>query len=132
MGIPKRDLITNCFFSKDSNRIREVVKNLEDSGVYQILLSVDAFHQETIPIEPVKVFAECVTKSKIKIKLSPVCRGEYIKHLRKLCSWRNQSYQSKLNTVTALEHIEIRYISLLFVGSKIIELPGRLVLKDLR
>ncbi len=71
MGIPKRDLITNGFFSKDSNRIREVVKNLEDSGVCRILLSVDAFHQETIPIEPVKVFAECVTKSKIKIKLSP-------------------------------------------------------------
>lgn len=71
MGIPKRDLITNGFFSKDSNRIREVVKNLEDSSVCQILLSVDAFHQETIPIEPVKVFAECVAKSKIKIKLSP-------------------------------------------------------------
>lgn len=71
MGIPKRDLITNGFFTKDSNRIEEVVKNLEDSGVCQILLSVDAFHQETIPLEPVKYFAECVAKSKISIKLSP-------------------------------------------------------------
>ncbi len=71
MGIPQRDLITNGFFSKDSNRIREVVKNLEESGVDQILLSVDAFHQETIPLELVKIFAECVTKTKMKIKLSP-------------------------------------------------------------
>lgn len=71
MGIPQRDLITNGFFSKDSTKIKEVVKMLEDSGVCQILLSVDAFHQETIPIELVKLFAEYVTKSQIKIKLSP-------------------------------------------------------------
>ena len=71
MGIPQRDLITNGFFSKDSDRIKEVVEYLEASGVDQILLSVDAFHQETIPLEPVKLFAEYVAKSKMKIKLSP-------------------------------------------------------------
>ncbi|MBP3543086.1 MAG: radical SAM protein [Lachnospiraceae bacterium] len=71
MGISKRDLITNGFFTKDSNRIKEAVKNLEASGVCQILLSVDAFHQETIPLEPEKCFAECVAKSKMHIKLSP-------------------------------------------------------------
>lgn len=71
MGIPKRSLITNGFFTKDQNKIKEVVQNLEDSGVCKILLSVDAFHQETIPLEPVKYFAECVVKSKIGIKLSP-------------------------------------------------------------
>lgn len=71
MGIPQRDLITNGFFSKDSSRIKEVVKMLEESGVCQILLSVDAFHQETIPLEPVKVFAKCVAESKMRIKLSP-------------------------------------------------------------
>lgn len=71
MGIPQRDLITNGFFTKDTNRIEEVVQSLADSGVLQILLSVDAFHQETIPLEPVKYFAECVIKSNIKIKLSP-------------------------------------------------------------
>ena len=71
MGIPQRDLITNGFFSKVPDRIEEVVRNLEESGVCQILLSVDAFHQETIPLEPVKKFAECVVKAKIRIKLSP-------------------------------------------------------------
>ena len=44
---------------------------LEENGVERVLLSVDAFHQETIPLEPVKHFAECVARSKIHIKLSP-------------------------------------------------------------
>lgn len=44
---------------------------LKDSGVCRILLSVDAFHQETIPLEPVKYFAECVSDSGIGISLSP-------------------------------------------------------------
>lgn len=71
MGIPQRDLITNGFFTKDKNRIKEVVGMLRDSGVCKILLSVDAFHQETIPLEPVKYFAECVKEAGISIKLSP-------------------------------------------------------------
>lgn len=71
MKIPKRDLITNGFFSKEADRIEEVVKKLEESGVCQILLSVDVFHQETIPLETVKIFAECVMKSRIRMKLSP-------------------------------------------------------------
>ena len=71
MEISKRDLITNGFFTNGFNKIKEVVQRLEDSGVCNILLSVDAFHQETIPLEPVKYFAECAAKSKIGIKLSP-------------------------------------------------------------
>lgn len=71
MGISKRDLITNGFFTKDKRRIKEVAASLAQSGVEKILLSVDAFHQETIPLEPVKYFAECVKQTGISIKLSP-------------------------------------------------------------
>ena len=71
LGIPKRDLITNGFFTKDKRQIKEVVQSLADSGVCRILLSVDAFHQETIPLEPVKYFAECVNETDISIQLSP-------------------------------------------------------------
>lgn len=70
-GIPQRDLITNGFFSKDQKRIKQVADMLAESGVCQILLSVDAFHQETIPLEPVKYFAKCVKANGIFIKLSP-------------------------------------------------------------
>ena len=71
MGIEKKQLITNGFFSKKRERIEEVVTMLEKTGVNSLLLSVDAFHQETIPLEPVKYFAECVVKSKIPVKLGP-------------------------------------------------------------
>lgn len=71
MKIPKRDLITNGFFSKDEKRIEEVAHMLALSGVRSIMLSVDAFHQETIPVDPVKLFAACVKKEGLQIKLGP-------------------------------------------------------------
>lgn len=64
MGIPKRQLITNGFFSRDGGKIREVAGKLLDSGVNDICLSVDAFHQETIPLEPVMTFAREVLEKK--------------------------------------------------------------------
>ena len=71
MGIPRRDLITNGFFTKDRKRIKEVASALAESGVSGILLSVDAFHQETIPLEPVKYFAECVMATGTDMSLRP-------------------------------------------------------------
>ncbi|MDL2287042.1 radical SAM protein [Eubacteriales bacterium OttesenSCG-928-G02] len=61
-GIPKRQLITNGFFSKDENKIDDVAKALCESGVNDILLSVDVFHQEFIPLEPVMQFADALLK----------------------------------------------------------------------
>ena len=70
-GIPKRQVITNGFFSKDAERIAEVVRRLAGCGVNDLLLSVDAFHQETIPLDPVLAFAECAVRAGIPIRLSP-------------------------------------------------------------
>ena len=58
LNIPKRQIITNGYFSKDAARIREVARRLAESGVNDLRLSADAFHQEYIPLEPVKLFAE--------------------------------------------------------------------------
>ena len=69
MNIPKRQLITNGFFSRDIDKIKSVAQNLIQSGVNDILLSVDAFHQETIPIEPVKTFADEIHQSGIRIRV---------------------------------------------------------------
>lgn len=60
MGIPKRQLITNGFFTRDKERIQNVAGMLVECGITDILLSVDAFHQETIPLEPVMAFAEAI------------------------------------------------------------------------
>ncbi len=71
MNIPKRQLITNGFFSKDSKKIKAVAEKLAQSGVNEILLSADTFHQETIPLEPVKEFAMAIKQCGIPLKVQP-------------------------------------------------------------
>ena len=71
MSVPVRQLITNGYFSKDYETIKLVAENVAESGVNEILLSVDAFHQETIPIEFVKLFALAVKNTGVKIKVHP-------------------------------------------------------------
>ena len=71
MNIPKRQIITNGYFSKNESRIYDVAKRLADSCVNDVLLSVDAFHQETIPIDVVKIFASAVKEAGACIRLQP-------------------------------------------------------------
>ena len=71
LNIPKRQIITNGYFSKNAEKIREVAQRLAACGVNDLLLSVDAFHQETIPLETVKIFAAEAKKCGIPIRLSP-------------------------------------------------------------
>ena len=61
-GIPVRELITNGYFSKDEHKIDEVAQSLHASGVSDILVSVDVFHQEYIPLELVMQFAEALQR----------------------------------------------------------------------
>ena len=70
-NVPRRQLITNGYFSKDENQMREVARCLYACGVNDLLLSVDAFHQETIPLDTVKKFAEILREHSIPIRLSP-------------------------------------------------------------
>ena len=71
MGVLKRQVITNGFFTSDSAKMREVVARLSECGVNDLLLSVDAFHQETIPLDVVRSFAIEAKKCGIPIRLQP-------------------------------------------------------------
>ena len=71
LSIPKRQVITNGCFSKKADKIREVAQRLAACGVNDLLLSVDAFHQETIPLHVVKQFAAEAKKCGIPICLQP-------------------------------------------------------------
>ena len=71
MGVSRRQVITNGYFSTDEKRIREVAEGLRLSGVNDLLLSVDAFHEETIPLSTVIRFAEEAKYYSIPIRLSP-------------------------------------------------------------
>lgn len=71
MNIPQRQLITNGYFSENTNKIKAVAKKIIESGVNEILLSVDAFHQETIPLDYVIEFAKAVKTAEINFKVQP-------------------------------------------------------------
>ena len=71
LNIPKRQVITNGYFSKNADKIREVAERLAACGVNDLLLSVDDFHQETIPLDVVKQFAAEAKKCGIPIRLQP-------------------------------------------------------------
>ena len=71
MEIPHRQVITNGYFSGNAETVKAVAEKLAECGVNDLLLSVDTFHQETIPLEAVKFFAAEVKKNGIPIRLSP-------------------------------------------------------------
>ena len=71
LNIPQRQVITNGYFSKNADKIHEVAERLAACGVNHLLLSVDAFHQETIPLDVVKQFAAEAKKYGIPIRLQP-------------------------------------------------------------
>ena len=71
LNIPNRQVITNGYFSKNADKIREVAERLAACGVNDLLLSVDVFHQETIPLDVVKQFAAEAKKCGIPIRLQP-------------------------------------------------------------
>ena len=71
LNIPKRQIITNGYFSKNGDMIREVAEGLAACGVNHLLLSVDAFHQETIPLDVVKQFVTEAKRCGISIRLQP-------------------------------------------------------------
>lgn len=71
-AIGKRQLITNGYFNKSKEKIIEAVNKLKESELTEILLSVDAFHQDTIPVDLVHFFAETALKVDINnIQLHP-------------------------------------------------------------
>lgn len=71
VGIPHRQLVTNGYFTKSEEKMRRTVCALAKSEVNDLLLSVDAFHQETIPLETVRAFALLAKEAGIPLRLQP-------------------------------------------------------------
>ena len=69
--IPKRQLITNGYFTKSTARAAEIAVILAETGVNDLLVSVDAFHQETIPLDTVLDFVRAAANTNIPVTLSP-------------------------------------------------------------
>jgi MoaA/NifB/PqqE/SkfB family radical SAM enzyme len=63
VGIPVRDVITNGFWSRKTEEIQEVAQKLVKSGLNEVSISVDCFHQEFVPLEIVKKAARSLLKA---------------------------------------------------------------------
>lgn len=70
-NIPNRQLITNGYFSKDVEKIKLTARRLANSGVNDLLLSVDAFHQEHLPLSPIMIFAQALKSLGVPIQTHP-------------------------------------------------------------
>ena len=64
-GVETRQIITNGYFTNSAKKSEYVSQTLVAAGVNNLLLSVDAFHQEHIPLEPVLQFAKDIAKAKL-------------------------------------------------------------------
>jgi len=72
VGVEKRQVITNGYWTKDKSRARKIAKSLASSGVNHVAISVDAFHHECIPLDIVRYSAEALLESGITdIKWNP-------------------------------------------------------------
>lgn len=71
-NIARRQIITNGYFSNDYNFIRETADEIVLSGINEILLSVDCFHQEYIDINKVELFVqELKSKGFLNLRFHP-------------------------------------------------------------
>ena len=71
LSVERRQVITSGYFAKDAAQMRDTVRRLYYCGVNDLLLSVDAFHQETIPLATVREFARAAKEIGIPIRLQP-------------------------------------------------------------
>lgn len=116
--VPKRQVITNGYFSGNVDRIREVVRQLADCGVNDLLLSVDAFHQESIPLDTVKIFAAEARTCGIPTRLqpawlvSPTDDNPYNRRTREiLASFRDLSIPENTGNVIFPEGNALKYLA---------------------
>jgi MoaA/NifB/PqqE/SkfB family radical SAM enzyme len=87
-GIVKRQLITNGCFTKDENKAAVTAGKLIESGVNDILLSVDSFHSEYLPLKQQYNFAKAL------------CDRAF-RHLRLHPAWVvNREHQNEYNAAT--------------------------------
>lgn len=139
MNITQRQLITNGYFSKDYDKIKRVAEKLAQNGVNEILLSVDAFHQETIPLEYVKYFAENVKNSGVKILLQPAWLisaeddNRYNVITKKLLEdFLQMNIEVNDGNVIFPEGNALKYLSEYFIADKTVQNPYREEPTDIR
>jgi len=63
VGIPIRDVITNGFWSEKKDDVTRIARKLARSGVTEVALSVDGFHQESVPTNIARMAAQALLEA---------------------------------------------------------------------
>ncbi|MEE9517707.1 MAG: radical SAM protein [Candidatus Adiutricales bacterium] len=72
LNIPARQIITNGYWTGDGDKTLEIARSLASAGVNDVSISVDAFHQEYIPIERVRRSVKALWEAGLRgIKWNP-------------------------------------------------------------
>lgn len=69
--IVHRQIITNGYFTQNMSEISVTAQKLFECGVNDVLLSVDAFHQEFIPLDMVEFFARELLRYNVPVRTQP-------------------------------------------------------------
>lgn len=126
LGIKKRQIITNGYFSKNSQRIQSIAQSIHDSGANDILVSVDAFHAECIPIDYVREFASSLFRLGACVSTQPawlVSReddNEYNKITRELlCEFESIGIKQHDGNIVFPSGRALEFLADYFVGDDI-------------
>ena len=72
LGIEKRQIITNGFWTRDKEKIDNYSKMLKENKVNNILVSVDSFHEDHLDFEIVKYTVKSLSNQKFEsLKIHP-------------------------------------------------------------
>jgi len=58
LGARRITCSTNCYWADDLDKARRMVSRLKDAGLFWFLISADAFHQDEVPLERVRIAAQ--------------------------------------------------------------------------
>ena len=72
-GIPRRDVISNGYWTKDLGKVKDLAQQLVESGANLIVLSVDCFHAEHVPLKFPETTAQELLNAGVEVlKWQPV------------------------------------------------------------
>lgn len=116
LNIPTRQIITNCFWTKNKTKIDQICYQLKESTANNILVSVDYFHQEYLDFEIVKYTIEKICDQNIEnVRLHP-------------CWYESPTGKNKYDTITRKYLSELSFTNLPVSDGNILFPSGKSVI----
>lgn len=110
-NIPNIMMFTNGEWGRNISEIEKMCFELKNAGLTEIILSVDYFHQLTIPLENCLQIASKATENGLRVRFSMCCLENISSD--NIVDKRNREIQGK---ISSLLNVPIQYQTLRFFG----------------